>query len=134
MTVILRFSLVFQGTTIPSFQPMQPGPGSAAPLTSQVAPVPGNKPHVVAPSPPPRGFMPVTNTGVVQGPHPGSLQPPSPTHQAPARASVAAAAPPPTIQTVDTSNVPGNCSFHLCCESFLLLSSIPLLLSSVYLL
>lgn len=99
-------SQLYPGTTIPSFQPMQPGPGSAAPLTSQVAPVPGNKPHVVAPSPPPRGFMPVTNSGVVQGPHPGSLQPPSPTHQAPARASVAAAAPPPTIQTVDTSNVP----------------------------
>ncbi|PQQ17146.1 protein transport protein SEC31 homolog B [Prunus yedoensis var. nudiflora] len=45
--------------------------------------------------------MPVTNSGVVQGPHPGSLQPPSPTHQAPARASMAAAAPPPTIQTVE---------------------------------
>ncbi|KAM1157961.1 hypothetical protein ACFX1X_028819 [Malus domestica] len=92
----------------PTFQPMQPVPGSTAPLQSQVAPVPVNKPHVVAPSVPPRGFMPVTNPGVVQGPHAGSLEPPSPTHQAPARTPVAVAAPPPTIQTVDTSSVPAH--------------------------
>ncbi|TQE13024.1 hypothetical protein C1H46_001399 [Malus baccata] len=92
----------------PTFQPMQPGPGSTAPLQSHVPPVPVNQPHVVAASVPPRGFMPVTNPGVVQGPHVGSLQPPSPTHQAPARTPVAAAAPPPTIQTVDTANVPAH--------------------------
>ncbi|XP_068328890.1 protein transport protein SEC31 homolog B-like [Pyrus communis] len=92
----------------PTFQPMQPRPGSTAPLQSHVPPVPVNQPHVVAASVPPRGFMPVTNPGVVQGPHVGSLQPPSPTHQAPARTPVAAAAPPPTIQTVDTSNVPAH--------------------------
>lgn len=64
-------------------------------------------PHVVAPSPPPRGFMPVTNPGVVQGPTMGSVQPPSP-QSATVQPSVTAAAPPPTIQTADTSNVPGN--------------------------
>ncbi|PQQ17145.1 protein transport protein SEC31 homolog B [Prunus yedoensis var. nudiflora] len=40
-------SQLYPGTTIPSFQPMQLGPGSASPLTSQVAPVPGNKPDVL---------------------------------------------------------------------------------------
>ena len=110
---------------------MQPGPGSTAPLQSQVAPVPVNKPHVVAPSVPPRGFMPVTNPGVVQGPHAGSLQPPSPTHQAPARTPVAVAAPPPTIQTVDTSSVPGNSRFFFILWKFTNFS--PELTCSVYL-
>jgi protein transport protein SEC31 len=37
------------------------------------------------------------------------MQPPSPTQSAPVQPAVAPAAPPPTVQTVDTSNVPGNC-------------------------
>lgn len=93
---------------MPGFQPMQTGPGSGAPHTSLVNPGPGNKmAPAVVPSPQSR-FMSV-NSGVVQGSHPGSLQPSSP--PAPARPSVAPA-PPPTIQTVDTSKVPGKCSFY----------------------
>lgn len=66
-------------------------------------------PQVVAPSQAPRGFMPMTNTGV-QRPGMGVMQPPSPTRSgsAPAQAVAAPAAPPPTVQTVDTSSVPGN--------------------------
>ncbi|XP_061995632.1 protein transport protein SEC31 homolog B isoform X1 [Rosa rugosa] len=90
-------SQLYPGT---AFQPMQTGPGSGAPHQSHVNPVPANKmPHAVPP--PQRGFMPVTNSGVVQG----TLQPSSP--PAPPRPSVAPA-PPPTIQTVDTSKVPGH--------------------------
>lgn len=83
-----------------AFQHMQTGPSSGAPHQSHVNPVPGNKMPQSVP-PPQSGFMPVTNPGVVQG----TLQPSSP--PAPARQSVAPA-PPPTIQTADTSKVPGN--------------------------
>ncbi|XP_050386312.1 protein transport protein SEC31 homolog B [Argentina anserina] len=83
-----------------TFQHVQTGPGLGAPHQSQVNSVPGNKmPHAVAPSH--GGFMNVTNLGVV----PGTLQPSSP--PAPSRPSVAPP-PPPTIQTVDTSKVPGH--------------------------
>lgn len=94
---------------MPGFQPMQTRPGSGAPHTSLVNPVPGNKMGPAVVPSPQSGFMAV-NSGVVQGSHPGSLQPSSP--PAPARPSVAPA-PPPTIQTVDTSKVPGNCSISL---------------------
>ena len=67
-------------------------------------------PHVVAPSTQPRGFMPVTGPGAVQGPTMGSVQPPSP-QSTPVQPSVTAVAPPPTIQTADTSSVPGNCIY-----------------------
>ncbi|XP_004303090.1 PREDICTED: protein transport protein SEC31 homolog B isoform X2 [Fragaria vesca subsp. vesca] len=83
-----------------AFQHMQTGPSSGAPHQSHVNPVPGNKMPQSVP-PPQSGFMPVTNPGVVQG----TLQPSSP--PAPARQSVAPA-PPPTIQTADTSKVPAH--------------------------
>ncbi|KAJ7982263.1 protein transport protein SEC31-like B [Quillaja saponaria] len=60
-------------------------------------------PQVVAPAPNPSGFMPVPSPGAVQRPRMGSLQPPGPTVSAPVQP---AAAPPPTVQTVDTLNVP----------------------------
>lgn len=98
---------VFQGTTNPTYQPILPGTGSAVPLTSHTGSVPGHKmSQVVAPTPPPQGFMPV-NSGVVQRPGIGQMQPPSPTQAASAQTTVTPAAPPPTVQTVDTSNVPG---------------------------
>lgn len=88
--------------------------GAAGTLPSQLGAVPGHKmSNVVAPSPPPRGFMPVTGSGVVQGPNLGSIQPPSPTQSTPVQTSVTPAAPPPTIQTVDTSNVPGNWIYYI---------------------
>jgi hypothetical protein len=62
-------------------------------------------PQVVAPTPPQKGFMAV-NSGV-QRPGMGPMQPPSPTQAASAQPAVSPAAPPPTVQTVDTSNVPG---------------------------
>lgn len=96
-----------QGTANPTYQPGPPGAGSLGP-TAHVGSVPGRKlPQVVAPTPPPRGFMP-GNSGVVQRPGMGPIQPPSPTQQAPAQSTITPAAPPPTVQTVDTSNVPGN--------------------------
>lgn len=98
---------MFQGTANPAYQPIQPGTGPAVPLTSQPGSVPGHKmPQVVAPTPPPKGFMPV-NSGAVQRPGVGPMQPPSPTQAASAQPTITPAAPPPTVQTVDTSNVPG---------------------------
>lgn len=78
-------------------------------------PVPGHTmPQVVAPAPPSRGFMPVPNPGTVQLPGMGLSQPPSPpTQSTPTQPALTAPAPPPTVQTADTSNVPGNCSFQL---------------------
>ncbi|KAF3437366.1 hypothetical protein FNV43_RR20119 [Rhamnella rubrinervis] len=101
-------SQLYPGTTNHAYQPIPPVASSVSTLPSQLNTVPGQQmPHVVAPSPQPRGFMPVTGPGVVQGPTMGSMQPPSP-QSTPVQPSVAAAAPPPTIQTVDTSSVPAN--------------------------
>lgn len=97
----------FQGNANPNYQAGNLGAGSFGSIPSQV-PVPGHKmPQVVGPTPAPKGFMPVSNEGV-QRPGMGPMQPPGPTQSAPAPAAVAPAAPPPTVQTVDTSNVPGN--------------------------
>ncbi|XP_057976811.1 protein transport protein SEC31 homolog B [Malania oleifera] len=98
-------SQLYPQTGNPAYQP--PGTGSLAPATSHVGPVPGQKmPQIVAPAPAPRGFMPVINSGVAQRPGIGTLQPTSPTHLAPVQPAITPAAPPPTVQTVDTSNVP----------------------------
>ncbi|KAG6679763.1 hypothetical protein I3842_13G008400 [Carya illinoinensis] len=99
-------SQLYPGATNPTYQPIRPGTGSAAPVTSQPSAFPGHRmPQEVAPTPPPRGFIPV-NSGVVQRPGIGSMQPRSPTQAASAQPTVTPAAPPPTVQTVDTSNVP----------------------------
>uniref|UniRef100_A0A7N2LHI2 Uncharacterized protein n=1 Tax=Quercus lobata TaxID=97700 RepID=A0A7N2LHI2_QUELO len=77
----------------------------AAPITSQPGSVPGHTmPHVVAPTPSLKGFMPV-NSAVVQRSGMGSMQPHSPTQAASVQPTITPAAPPPTLQTVDTSNV-----------------------------
>lgn len=73
--------------------------------------IPGPKlPQVVAPTP---AFMPSINSGFVQkhGMAPG--QAPSPKHSAQLQPMVTPPAPPPTVQTVDTSNVSGNLKFPL---------------------
>lgn len=70
-------------------------------------------PQVVAPTPPSTGFMPVNTSGVQRhGMNP--VQPSSPSPPAPVQPVVTQAAPPPTVQTVDTSNVPGKLSCPLC--------------------
>lgn len=100
---------MFQGTATSAYNPVQPPTGSQGPITSQVGAIPGHgMPQVAAPGPTPMGFRPV-HAGVAQRPGIGLMQPPSPTQSAPVQPAVAPAAPPPTVQTVDTSNVPGNC-------------------------
>lgn len=100
---------MFQGTANSAYNPVQPPSGSQGPITSQVGASPGHgTPQAVAPGPTPMGFRPV-HAGVTQRPGIGSMQPSSPTQSAPVQPAVAPAAPPPTMQTVDTSNVPGNC-------------------------
>ncbi|XP_028760563.1 protein transport protein SEC31 homolog B [Neltuma alba] len=93
-------SQLYPAATNPPYQP-------APPATSQLGLVHGQKlPQVVAPTPNPRGFAPVSSSGVAQRPGVGSIQPPSPPQAAPAQPAPAPAAPPPTVQTADTSNVP----------------------------
>ncbi|KAK6240177.1 hypothetical protein QUC31_005646 [Theobroma cacao] len=100
-------SQLYPGGANPTY-PVPPGAGSLAPVPSQMGSVPGLKmSQVVAPTPTPRGFMPVTNTPV-QRPGMSPMQPPSPTQSAPVQPAAPPAAPPPTVQTVDTSNVPAH--------------------------
>ncbi|PIN23651.1 Vesicle coat complex COPII, subunit SEC31 [Handroanthus impetiginosus] len=100
-------SQLYPGAANPSYQAGPPGISPYGANTAQVGPTPGQKmPQVLGPSPPARGFMPVSNPGVQRpGMNPG-VQPPSPTQPAPAQPTVTPPAPPPTVQTVDTSNVP----------------------------
>lgn len=53
------------------------------------------------------------NNSAVQRPGMNPVQPPSPTQPAPVQSAVTPAAPPPTVQTVDTSNVPGKLTLLL---------------------
>lgn len=70
-------------------------------------------PHVVAPGAGPIGFTPMATPGVAPRSVIGSVQPASPpTQQAAAQAAPMPAAPPPTVQTADTCNVPGNVQGH----------------------
>ncbi|KAI4382981.1 hypothetical protein MLD38_008868 [Melastoma candidum] len=98
-------SQLYPGTTNPPFQSVTPGPGSVGQFTSQTTAVPGPKMPQAMAQPPMRGFTPVTNPGVVPMP---VMQPPSPRQPAPVQPVVTPAAPPPTVQTADTSNVPGH--------------------------
>ncbi|XP_059649143.1 protein transport protein SEC31 homolog B-like [Cornus florida] len=99
-------SQLYPGTSNPGYQAGPPATGPLGPITSQPGPVPGHKmPQAMAPTPGPRGFMPITNSGI-QRPGMGPVQPPSPTQSAPVQPAITPAAPPPTVQTVDTSNVP----------------------------
>ncbi|XVE76771.1 hypothetical protein DITRI_Ditri13aG0007600 [Diplodiscus trichospermus] len=101
-------SQLYPGGANPTY-PVPPAVGSLAPVPPQMGSVPGPRmPQVVAPTQTPRGFMPVTNASVVQRPGMGPMQPPSPTQSASIQPAAAPAAPPPTVQTVDTSNVPAH--------------------------
>ncbi|KAJ6984756.1 protein transport protein SEC31 [Populus alba x Populus x berolinensis] len=101
-------SQLYPGTATSAYNPVQPPTGSQGPITSQVGAIPGHgMPQVAAPGPTPMGFRPV-HAGVAQRPGIGLMQPPSPTQSAPVQPAVAPAAPPPTVQTVDTSNVPAH--------------------------
>ncbi|KAG8391173.1 hypothetical protein BUALT_Bualt01G0160200 [Buddleja alternifolia] len=101
-------SQLYPGAANPSYQAGPPGVSAYGANTSQVGPAPGQKmPQVLAPTPPPRGFTPMSNSGV-QRPGMNPVQPPSPTQPAPMQAPATPAAPPPTVQTVDTSNVPAH--------------------------
>lgn len=95
----------------PSYQAGIQGAGSRGPVPSQYPGSVHMMPQVVAPTPGPRGFTPISNAEV-QRSGMGLVQPPSHTQTtpapAPAPAPIAPPAPPPTVQTVDTSNVPGN--------------------------
>ncbi|GMI95753.1 hypothetical protein like AT3G63460 [Hibiscus trionum] len=100
-------SQLYPGAADPTY-PAPPGAGSFASVPSQIGSVPGPKiPQVVAPTPAPRGFMPVTNTSV-QRPGMGPMQPASTPQPAPIQPAAAPAAPPPTVQTADMSNVPAH--------------------------
>ncbi|CAK7330966.1 unnamed protein product [Dovyalis caffra] len=101
-------SQLYPGTANPSYNPVQPPSGSQGPISGSVGAIPGHRmPQVVAPGPTPTGFRPV-HSGVAQRPGIGSMQPPSPTQSALVQPAVTPAAPPPTVQTVDTSNVPAH--------------------------
>ncbi|XP_043691562.1 protein transport protein SEC31 homolog B-like isoform X2 [Telopea speciosissima] len=97
-------SQLYPGVNNPIYQP---GTASVGSIPSQVGPVPGhNMPHVMAPTPPPRGFTPVNNSGFAPRPGMGPMQPSSAAQPAQIQPATTPAAPPPTVQTVDTSNVP----------------------------
>ncbi|KAE8679839.1 Protein transport protein SEC31-like protein B [Hibiscus syriacus] len=96
-------SQLYPGAADPTYS-APPGAGSFAPVPSQVGPVPGfQMPQAAVPTPAPRSFMPVTNTSV-QRPGMAPMQPTSTTQSA----TIQPAAPPPTVQTADTSNVPAH--------------------------
>ncbi|XP_012473740.1 protein transport protein SEC31 homolog B [Gossypium raimondii] len=101
-------SQLYPGAANPTY-PVPQGTGSPAPVPLQMGSVPGPKvPHFVAPTPTPRGFMPVTDTPVVQRPGMSPVQSTSLTQSASIQLAAAPAAPPPTVQTADTSNVPAH--------------------------
>ncbi|PPD84111.1 hypothetical protein GOBAR_DD18969 [Gossypium barbadense] len=101
-------SQLYPGAANPTY-PVPQGSGSPAPVPSQMGSVPGPKvPQFVAPTPTPRGFMPVTDTPVVQRPGMSPVQSTSLTQSASIQLAAAPAAPPPTVQTADTSNVPAH--------------------------
>ncbi|XP_021739326.1 LOW QUALITY PROTEIN: protein transport protein SEC31 homolog B-like [Chenopodium quinoa] len=95
-------------STNSSYQSGPTGPGSMASIPPPMGGIPGPRmPQVVAPTSNPRGFMPVNSPAAVpHRPGMGSAQPSSPSQSAPAQTAVEPPAPPPTVQTVDTSNVP----------------------------
>lgn len=102
-TCSLQDDCVFQTTTNHPYQSAPPAPTQMN--LGQVQ----NLSQVVAPTPNPMGFMPISSSGGVQRP----MQPPSPPQAQPVQPAAAPAAPPPTVQTADTSKVPGNSYTYL---------------------
>ncbi|KAJ4971026.1 hypothetical protein NE237_004125 [Protea cynaroides] len=97
-------SQLYPGVNNPTYQP---GTGSFGSVPPQVGPVPGhNMPRMMAPTPLPRGFMPVNDSVFAPRPGMGPMQPPNAAQPAQVQPVTAPAAPPPTVQTVDTSNIP----------------------------
>ncbi|KAK6120829.1 hypothetical protein DH2020_045434 [Rehmannia glutinosa] len=95
-------SQLYPGAANPNYQAGPPGVGAYGATTSQVGPTPGPvMPQVFTPTPPSRGFMQVSNSEV-QRPGMNPVQHPSPTQPAPVQPPVSPAAPPPTVQTVNT--------------------------------
>ncbi|XP_008803356.2 protein transport protein SEC31 homolog B-like [Phoenix dactylifera] len=100
-------SQLYPGVANPTYQSGQALPTSHGFSASQPGYVTGHKfPPAVAPTPAPRGFMPVTNPSFVQSSSVSPAQPSTPTHLSHVQPVAAPPAPPPTVQTVDTSNVP----------------------------
>eukprot|EP00268_Persea_americana_P017116 TRINITY_DN181_c0_g1_i12.p1 TRINITY_DN181_c0_g1~~TRINITY_DN181_c0_g1_i12.p1 ORF type:complete len:1148 (-),score=249.03 TRINITY_DN181_c0_g1_i12:606-4049(-) len=97
-------SQLYPGVANPPYQAGPPGPGSHGAVPSQLGVHPGHKlPQVVTPTPP---FVPSTGPGFLQKPGMAPMQPPSPVQPSQSQSVVAPPAPPPTVQAVDTSNVP----------------------------
>ncbi|KAF3781972.1 transport protein SEC31-like protein B [Nymphaea thermarum] len=96
-------SHLYPGNSTASFQVGMPGSVPHGAGASQPTPFMPNQ--IMTPASAAKGFMPVTNTGFVQK----SSQPSSPTHVAEAQPTAASSAStqsvPPTVETVDTSNV-----------------------------
>ncbi|CAL0304359.1 unnamed protein product [Lupinus luteus] len=92
-------SQLYNTTANPPYQPAPPPPSQVGFGHNQ------NLSQVVAPTPSPVGFMPVSSSGI-QRPGVGSVQPPSPPQVQPVQPPASPAAPPPTVQTADTSKVP----------------------------
>ncbi|XP_020519257.1 protein transport protein SEC31 homolog B isoform X2 [Amborella trichopoda] len=101
-------SRLYPGSANPMYQVGQPGsvPMGGVPSQPAMVPRPNMPTQSFTPSPSPQGFTPVTtNPGFVPRPNMALVQPPSPTQAAQAQPVAAPQAPPPTVQTVDTSNV-----------------------------
>ncbi|KAK4488602.1 hypothetical protein RD792_004368 [Penstemon davidsonii] len=96
-------SQLYPGTANPNYQSGPPGVAAYGANPSQVVPNPGQKMPQVLGSTQSGAFMPVSNSGFQRPGMMNTVQPPSPTKPAPV---VTPVAPPPTVQTVDTSNVP----------------------------
>ncbi|XP_042006903.1 protein transport protein SEC31 homolog B-like isoform X1 [Salvia splendens] len=98
-------SQLYPGPANPVYQARPQGIPAYGGNTSQVGPTTRQvMSQVMAPTPPPTGFMPIGNPGA-QRPGMNPVQPSSPPPVA-MQPPVTPAAPPPTVQTVDTSNVP----------------------------
>lgn len=99
-------SHLYLGTGNPTHEVGPPSNGSLGPMPSQTGFAPGPKvPQVSAPTPGSRGFMPMPNAGI-QRPGMVPSQPSTPTQAPQVQHPVATPAPPPTVQTADTTNVP----------------------------
>ncbi|CAL9136885.1 unnamed protein product [Musa textilis] len=100
-------SQLYPGVANPVNQPGPPFPASHGVGASQPAAVTGHRfAQPVAPGYAPRGFMPVPNPNFALRPGMSPVQPSSPTKTSQVQSVAVPSAPPPTVQTVDTSNVP----------------------------
>ncbi|VFQ59373.1 unnamed protein product [Cuscuta campestris] len=99
-------SQLYSGPAQTSYPPAPPGPSAYGFNQSPVQPFGQLMPQVAPPSSSSRGFTPVPGPATFQRPSMSPMQPPSPTQAPVIQPHVTPAPPPPTVQTVDTSNVP----------------------------